>query len=311
MSDDHIESEDRQLPNPHDRFFKENFSNPKDLIPLLNVAMPKSKLELLDLSTLTQADAMLTTGTLEEYYADLVFNCRLSKGYGEATVCILLEHKSAPDDMVFIQVLIYMALIWSKFRREKSSISSFPVIVPIIVYTGKQKAKLRTLREMFDDFPMKEYLPDFKIEFLNVGTCDSERLKNLLPESVSLYFWNLLLSKELSAEQFLDEILEISERGVERQFFIRHLESLLIYIENTNKTLAKNIRKAREEGKYMRSAILDELRDEGRAEGRASAIVDILKSLMAKLKCPLEDAMDLISLPAQQKDKYRMILQPA
>lgn len=99
----------------------------------------------------------------------------------------LIEHKSAVDYNVVMQILRYMIYIWEDYENqmEKSSAGisktkgfKYPPILPIVYYEGKQKwtsarefADRIVLRETF-----KDYIPNFKYYLICLEDHNREEL---------------------------------------------------------------------------------------------------------------------------------------
>lgn len=65
--------------NIHDKFFKENFSRRDIAISFVQESFPTPLLESLDLSTFESTNNSYVDTELEQYFADLVYSCRLKE----------------------------------------------------------------------------------------------------------------------------------------------------------------------------------------------------------------------------------------
>ena len=91
------------ISKPHDKFFKDIFSRPEVAQDFCRHYLPREIVELLDLSTLTQAKDSFVDEELRESFSDLLFRVKLKTGR-EVYIYILFEHKSYPDPVVLFQV---------------------------------------------------------------------------------------------------------------------------------------------------------------------------------------------------------------
>jgi hypothetical protein len=82
-------------------------------------------------------DASFIDDGLRESAADRLFRLRLRRKRPLFVDC-LVEHKSAPDPRVALQVLRYMVRIWEGEERESGGKAKLPSIVPLLVYHGAE-----------------------------------------------------------------------------------------------------------------------------------------------------------------------------
>ena len=70
---------------------------------------------------------------------------------------------------------------------------------------------------------------------------------------------------------------------------------MLLHFDETD--LEESLREEREEG-----------REEGRIEGRNETLVDSIKKIMKSLKISAEQAMDVLEIPVDCREKYLSML---
>ena len=91
-----------QPDNPHDRFFKETFSQPEVLIDFLNTFAPENVCQRINYDTLTREVDTFTDEQLAEHFADLVFSVEYA---GQSIrLVLLLEHKSYTEEHPHFQI---------------------------------------------------------------------------------------------------------------------------------------------------------------------------------------------------------------
>ncbi len=59
---------------------------------------------------------------------------------------------------------------------------------------------------------------------------------------------------------------------------------------------------------YDEVETMERFREEGREEGREDAMVASIKNVMDKLKYTIEQAMDLLSIPTEQRALYEGLI---
>ena len=98
--------------------------------------LPPDVAALLDFSSLTTCKEVFVDEELQEHLSDLLFQAHTKTGR-RAYVHLLLEHKSAPDKWVSLQILRYQTLLWHDLQRN--GVTELPYIVPVVCYHGRSR----------------------------------------------------------------------------------------------------------------------------------------------------------------------------
>ena len=114
-----------------------------------------------------------------EFESDTIKKVYLHKADGtpdrEIYVISLIEHKSAVDYDVAMQLLRYMSVIWHDYKRKAFR---YPLIIPFVYYEGEDKwtadLHLKDRIEFADE--MSEYIPDFRYHVVSVHQYTNEEL---------------------------------------------------------------------------------------------------------------------------------------
>ncbi len=162
-----------------------------------------------------------------ELQADTVKKIRLRDQAGgkqqDIYIISLIEHKSAVDYDVTMQLLKYMVCIWENYVRDLEEIRSnrhkeflYPPIYPIVYYEGTGEwTAARSLKEriLLGDL-FQAYIPDFTYKLVRTREYSNEELLSK-EDAISLL---MLLNKMQQAQDFqeaskiptehLDEILQ-------------------------------------------------------------------------------------------------------
>ena len=141
-------------------------------------------LDLLDFSRGVQQNRTSLSPALEEREADVVVRVPFrDPGVGEPVhICILIEHQSRPDWLMYVRMLIYMVRIWDTEHRQFGSKprdqQNWSPILPIIFYTGEGRwtAPMSLTEAMNIPSFLERFVPKFDILFLDVKRADGERL---------------------------------------------------------------------------------------------------------------------------------------
>ncbi len=150
--------------SPHDGLFKSIFKNAKNARDFLEAALPKEVVSRLDLGSVRVLDVSYVDDDLKKHFSDILLSAGLKDGPHEATVYVLFEHKSAPDNLVGLQLLRYMALKWTELAKNgELADGKLPPIVPLVFYQGQRKWKAFTSFRELVSFPsgvFEKYAPE-------------------------------------------------------------------------------------------------------------------------------------------------------
>ena len=158
--------------NPHDRFFKEAFSQPEILTDFLNTFAPESIRERIDYGTLTREVDTFTDEQLAEHFADLVFSVQYN---GQPIrLVLLLEHKSYTEEYPHFQINRYLLNLWESQIKQKQPLTP---VLPVLVYHGNRRWKQRNVPDYFSplDKTLWPYLPAFDYLLIDLSTLSDER----------------------------------------------------------------------------------------------------------------------------------------
>ena len=109
--------------SPHDRFFKQLFSDKEKVIAFLQGSLPDSISQRIRYNSLEMDSASYVDEELKNHFADIVYHCE----YGENTplkIALLFEHKSTVPDYPHIQLLRYMVRMWEQQIKNQESFST-------------------------------------------------------------------------------------------------------------------------------------------------------------------------------------------
>ncbi len=129
--------------NPHDRFFRQTFSDLMLARSFLQHYLPPEVLALLDLDGLTLRQESYVDEELQDHQSDLLFEVPFAAPPAGSALRMdrmllyfLVEHKSYPDEEVLLQMQRYRQKIWDDQRRQNEPLR---LIVPLIVYHGRTR----------------------------------------------------------------------------------------------------------------------------------------------------------------------------
>ena len=128
--------------NQHDTGYKYLLSNKATFLQSLRSFIQADWVEELRLENISLVQKSFILHDFRHQEADLVYRIRLADE--DIYFYMLLELQSTVDPMMPFRLLMYMVEIWRNFifNESKSSIRArvtLPVIVPCVLYNGKNK----------------------------------------------------------------------------------------------------------------------------------------------------------------------------
>lgn len=288
--------------NPHDRFFKETFSQPDILIDFLNAFAPESVRECIDYATLTREVDTFTDEQLAEHFADLIFSVQY-RGQSIRLV-LLLEHKSYTEEYPHFQINRYLLNLWESQIKQKQPLTP---VLPVLVYHGNRRWKKRSVPDYFA--PLHEtllpYLPAFDYLLIDLSTLSDERLPTLRSDYARLtaiLLQNSRRKRELT--RLLDTFADVVRRLVETPDGQRFVGTGFLYLSYTT-----DLTKAELFGIFSRISsqtesstmtVAEELLQEGREQGRRQAMTAAEELLQEGRRQAMTVAEELIQQERRQ-----------
>ncbi len=232
-----------QTHQPHDKFFKETFSDLELTRDFIRHYLPGGLQPLIDLSTLSQVSESFVDDALKAFYSDMLF--RVNTAEETCYIYFLFEHKSYQDPLTAFQLYKYMGAIWDRHLKNHGG-GRLPVVLPILIYHGDRPfegaVELVDLVEGFGDLPhtLREAIPNFKLCLLDLSHLSDAELKG----HVRLQMFMRLARDVFSKDK--DKLVEDVERAVfylsrlsGAQMGINHFKTYIHYIFNTQAPIGK------------------------------------------------------------------------
>ncbi len=233
-----------EIVNKHDATFKEVFSQKRIAKDFIENNIPKEALDIIDMESLTLQKDTFINEELQENFSDLIYKVNIN--HKDAYICFILEHKSYKDKMAIFQLNKYILESWMTIIKKENK-EEIPIIIPMIIYHGKEKWNLKTdLREMISGFKelpeyFKERVPVFKYDFYNIGEYkerDFAKLTGLTAMMLKAFKYAFEEDLEIVLRNFLLALEEVkNEEPLET--LIYYGEIYLKYIELTNSEISE------------------------------------------------------------------------
>lgn len=219
-----------KITNPHDKLFREVWSDKAVAADFLQNYLPEDVLKLVDLSTLEISKDSFIEKELKDYYSDLLYKINLADKPGY--VYFLFEHKSYKDRLAPLQVLEYMPKIW-RLHLKQHKTEPLPVIIPMFLYHGQGKWKHTKFSDLMDNSAslLSAYVPDFEYVMLDLTQYSDTEIKGLVLSRVVM-----MLFKHISDPDIIDKlpaVFSLMREIVEAEEGLRYFEAMLRYVVST------------------------------------------------------------------------------
>lgn len=315
-----------KIQNPHDKFFKETFSNVAVAKDFVKNYVPKGILKAIDINTLEPQKDSFINEELQEVFSDMLFRAKINKK--EGYLYFLFEHKSYTSKDIAFQLLKYMVEIWeAKIKKENAN--ELPVIIPLVIYHGKDNWNIKTtLGEMitgYKDLPkdIKKFVPDFEYLLYDISRYTDKEIKGEAQLRIIFTIFRDVLMKDseclresiLRAAKYLQE-LEDKQTGIE------YFETMMRYIFSAGKNLTRSdinkiierIETTYPEGSEVVMTLAQIFREEGKEEGIIKGIekgievgakqgkLEVAKRLI-NMELPIEQIVDATGLSKKEIEK--------
>jgi hypothetical protein len=158
---------DEDLHQPHDKLFKEGFSDPANAAALLRQHLPPEVAALIQWDQLQLIPGSFLDDDLRHSHTDLLFSAPLAAN-PESSACVhlLFEHQSTCDPFIALRLLRYMVRIWEEWIRLYGNSKPLPVIFPVVLAQDRRIWKLSTqFSALFGNSASLDFLRPFLPEF--------------------------------------------------------------------------------------------------------------------------------------------------
>jgi len=303
----------------HDNFIRSVLANKKMARDYFKNYLPVFVSKRLNFATLTQLTDTYLSDNLRKSMSDIVYSCRRKDGKGSVKVSLLIEHKSYPDKYTSIQIGGY---IFSALQKQAQNKEPLSLVIPVLLYHGKEKWQYRTLANLFEipDEDWKRYLPDFEYIYNDLGTLTDAQVKTLNNKFLTASFLALKHGFEKEwIESNAVQLLVLAAEGpkiLQKGFIIylysrgrlkkNILNSLPESIKkNVMNTLDIYIEKGRKEGmeKGMEKGI-----EKGMEKGMEKKSFEVVENLITELGLSDKQAARIAEVPEAFVKKIRTTL---
>ncbi|MFO7718236.1 MAG: Rpn family recombination-promoting nuclease/putative transposase [Desulfohalobium sp.] len=267
---------------PHEGLFLKVFKDPDTTRYFLQRHLPQSIQDQLDLDDLRLENTSYLDDALRKHFSDLVFSVLVpGDTYPKGKVYLLFEHKSAPESLVGLQVLRYMALQWKDlYDQGHIQGGKLPPIVPLVIYQGPGDWQARGSFHDLVRMPspaFKSLTPDFRFAFYNVRALDPQAVQ----ENVVLKFYVDII-KALDTPKLkplLPQLTQGFAKSLEHRTALEYIEIFFKYLTKSSETLKPQdyqdaLELLPEGGAAIMTTLADQWLHQGRTEGWTEGLAE-------------------------------------
>jgi predicted transposase/invertase (TIGR01784 family) len=268
--------------NPHDKLFRETYSDKENARSVLSQGLPAQVLKLVDLSTLEIKKDSFIEKDLADYYSDMLYKVNLTDG-SPGFIYVLFEHKSYYDRFVHLQLLEYMVRIWRlHIKQHEERPVRLPIVIPLLIcHAGKEWPEGAVRLTSLLSGPVEElagYIPDFGFELYDLHRFSDDEIKGPIMNRVVLLLFKHVFDPDLRHR--LPGIFSLLRTLMEKDTGLQYLEEVVRYLASVldEKDLSlKEMKEIAEQavskdtGGYIMT-LAEKLRNEGKLEGLREAI---------------------------------------
>lgn len=201
----------------HNQLIKNILQDKKEVTQFINQFLePREKVKEEELIRYTNRYITKKYRTKE---ADLVYKLK------DKDVFFLIEHQSTIDYNMPYRMLNYCLDIMQEWSRNKKigKNTSYPIVVPIVIYTGSQKWKTpKNFREkQIGDYVFERYKIDLEYNFIDINRLP----RQILLQKDCMFGYIMLLEKAKNREE-LAENLDIIIRATHNEKILEELEKI-------------------------------------------------------------------------------------
>lgn len=162
----------------HDTFIRAIMANQQIALDYFRICLPEYVIKKLDFSTFRQLPDTYISKDLQKSMSDILYECRMVDREEPVKISLLIEHKSYVDKNVPIQIGSY---IFSGMLKQIGNGEKPSLIIPILLYHGKNRWEYNTLSDLFENIgpELLGFLPEYQYIFHNLGQIPDQQIQAL------------------------------------------------------------------------------------------------------------------------------------
>lgn len=215
--------EQKKIKNRHDKLVKSILKDEKEMAKFINdFVEPNEKIESDNLTKYTNS---YITKKYKSKEADIVYKIK------NREVFFLVEHQSSVDNSMLYRILNYCIDIMQEWKKTKkiNQGTRYPIIVPIIIYTGNEKWKIpkKFKEKRIRDYVFENYKIDLEYNLIEINKLSTK----FLLQKRSLFAYGMIIEKSKNKQELKDN-LEIIVEHVKNKEKLDEIRNMIFYLLN-------------------------------------------------------------------------------
>lgn len=292
----------------HDKLIKNILQDKKEVTQFINQFVePREKVKEEELIRYTNS---YITKKYKSKEADLVYKLK------NQDMFFLIEHQSTIDNNMPYRMLNYCLDIMQEWSRNKKigKNTSYPIVVPIVIYTGRQKWKVsKNFREkQIGDYVFERYKIDLEYNFIDINKLP----RQILLQKDSMFSYIMFLEKAENKEELVEN-LEIIIQSTQNKKILEEFVNIISYLlENTleeeiqQKLLEKIERKVGEKDMDRLESLVNKIRAENNRRIQKESRKEIARN-MINIKLDEKIILQTTKIEKEELEKIKQELATA
>ncbi|GAK54364.1 transposase YhgA-like protein [Candidatus Moduliflexus flocculans] len=226
------------IANPHDKLFRETWSNRAFALDFLRNYLPDAVLQRINLESLNISKDSFVDPALKEFHSDLLYLVNFSGQAGY--VYLLFEHKSYPEKYIHLQLMEYLLKIWRLHLKQQPESTTLPQIIPLVLYHGQRHWTMPlNFSGTFgrQEHLLTEYIPTFEYVLIDLSRYSDKEIRGSVMSRVALLLLKHIFDADI--EQRLPAILSLLRDLLDKTSGLQYLETLLRYVASATDNIKK------------------------------------------------------------------------
>lgn len=283
-----------KIDKKHDKMLKVILGRKREMIDFLNQFLKVKK--SIDEDEIEVYSTEFITCQYKNKYSDIIYKLEKEPIY------FLIEHQSTVDNRMIERIGIYIQEIMRK--EEKRGL--YPIVVPIVIYTGEQKWNAKT-NFLDKQYVSKEY-DKYRINlYYNLITIQDYTFEELL-EKKSLFSTFMIIEKCKTKDELmirLNEVIRVMDKNEENEKVLSEMIKHIItpYIgEKIANTMLKEINKKEEIAMSPLTKMFFDLERKSELKGIKETIRKTAQKMLEK-NIKIQDIEEITGLTKEEIEK--------
>ncbi|MFA6409240.1 MAG: Rpn family recombination-promoting nuclease/putative transposase [Gammaproteobacteria bacterium] len=210
----------KQLPTPHDRFFRSTMTHPTVIREFFTEHLPAHIKKTLDFNSIKPLKDSFVNDKLRLQITDLLYSASFNNRPGY--LYLLVEHQSTPNQLMPFRLLKYTIDIIDQHLTKHGG-TKLPVVYPMVFYNGQKPYKYSTdLFDLFEedkDLALKIFWKPF--DLIDLTQIPDERFKDHLMFGVAAKVMKHIYDKDflLFFKILIQELRRLESLGEDKYIY--------------------------------------------------------------------------------------------